>query len=328
MHCKHSFRSVTFVGAALLIGAVGTPSEAQTFPNRPITFIFPYAAGSASDTAYRTINQEVGKRLGQNVVQENRPGAGGRVGIDQVVRSAKDGHTLGMLVNGVAVVHPLVDSAYRLEPGKEYTPISLAYDTYYVLVVHPSTPFRDLKGLVAYAKANPGKLNAGTPGAGTGGHLALALLTSKAGIKVTEIHYKGTAPALTGMLSGDVNIMFVDPAGKPHVDAGKFVAIGTSAAKRWSIFPNLPTIEQAGVPGYNSSTWTGVVGPSGLSNDVVGKLNKAYNDALSSPEVRAKIEGMGFVIRGNASPGDFTALVRSDLETFRPIVREANIKLD
>ncbi|HYF17850.1 MAG TPA: tripartite tricarboxylate transporter substrate binding protein [Ramlibacter sp.] len=316
-------RQVVCGGALLPLAA----AHAQSYPVRPITFIYGYAAGSSSDAAWRAIVLEASRRLGQPIVFENRPGANGRLGLDATLRAKPDGYTIGGFNNAQLVVAPLIDPKLALEPGRQFAPILVGVETYLLMVARPGLPFKDIAGLVAYAKANPGKLNAGSPGPGTGSHLALAMVATQAGIDWTTVHYKGAAPSVNGLLSGEIDVMFTDLLAKPHIDAGKMVGIGVSGAQRWNLFPTLPTFREAGYQGVVSSSWQGVLAPPGVPEDILASLNRAFNEALASPELRAKLEPAGWIIRGG-TPQEATALVRSDTEAYRPVVKAANIKTE
>lgn len=312
------------LAAALLFA---TAVHAQGYPNRPITFLYGYAAGSSSDAAWRAIVLEASKRLGQPIVFENRPGANGRLGLDATLRAKPDGYTIGGFNNSQLVVAPLIDPKLALEPGRHFAPILVGVETYLLMVARPGLPFKDIPGLVAHAKANPGKLNAGSPGSGTGSHLALAMVATQAGIDWATVHYKGAAPTVNAMLSGEIDVMFTDLLAKPHIDAGKMVGIGVSGAERWKLFPTLPTFREAGYQGIVSSSWQGVLAPPGVPEDILAALNKAFNDALAAPDLRARLEASGWIIRGG-TPQEATALIRSDTEAYRPVVKAANIKTE
>jgi tripartite-type tricarboxylate transporter receptor subunit TctC len=309
-----------------LIAAAGPAGAQDRYPVRPITFVYGYAAGSSSDAAWRAVVQEASRRLGQPIVFDNRPGANGRLGLDTVLRARPDGYTIGGFNNAQLVVAPLVDPKLAVEPGKDYVPILVGLETYLLMVARPGAPFKDMAGLLAYAKAHPGKLNAGSPGSGTGSHLALAMVGTQAGIAFTTVHYKGAAPALNGMFAGDVDVMFTDLLAKPYIDSGKLVGLGVSGSKRWSLFPQLPTLaEAAGFSGIQTSSWSGVLVPAGVPPEVVSTLNRAFNEALANPELRARLEATGWIFRGG-TPQEAVALIKSETEAYRPIVKAANIK--
>ena len=323
-------KSIAIVAALFAItAALAAPGAAlaQGYPNRPISFIWPYAAGSLSDVAWRSIVQEASRRIGQTIVFENRPGAGGRLGFDVIMRAKPDGYIIGAAPNALTTVQPLIDPKLYVEPDKHYVQLVTGIETYLLFVARSSAPFRDLNGLIAYAKANPGKLNAGTPGAGTGSHLAMAMLSARAGIDYTTVHYKGSAPVMTAMLSGEVDITVADPAAKPHIDSGRLVGIATTGPQRWNVFPALPTMQEAGAAGFYFASWHGVIVPIGLPADVGAALNKVFNEALATPELKSRLEAAGWVVKGGTA-AEATALIRSELDALRPVIRAANIKLD
>ena len=315
------------IGAILCALLFSATAAAQTYPARAITFVYPYPPGSASDTAYRTIILEVSKRLGQTIVYENRPGAGGRVGLDLILKAAADGYTIGMLNIVIGVSQPLIDPRFTIDPVKDYTPVVLAVESYLLMVARAGEPYRDFKGLLDYARSNPGKLNMSSPGPGTGAHLVLALLTSRSGATITHIPYKGTAPATQAILSGEVHLTLADTTVKPFVDSGKLLALATTGAQRWASFPNVMTFDEAGLPGVHYSAWSGVIGPPGMPRPVVDRLNRAFIEAMVAPEVRSKLEGAGLASRGG-TPEDWTALIKAELGLWRPVISAANIKLD
>lgn len=315
------------IATGLLAGLISGAALAQGYPTKPITLVYPYAAGSGPDTAWRTIAGEARKSLGQNIVYENRAGAGGWVGLDSMLRSANDGYTLSVVNNPLLVTLPIVDNTKRIEPGKDYTPIVHAVDIYQVLVVNPSLPVKDVAGLVAYAKANPGKLNYSSAGPGVQSHVGPERFASMADINVVHVPYKGEGPAVTALVAGEVQFAMPSASAKPFTDSGKLVALATTGPKRWHIFPNVPTLDELGYKGYVSSTWMGVAAPSGVSRDVVTKLNGAFMAALKSPEIQGKLQDLGFAVVGS-NPDQFSSLIRADLEAWAPVIRKAGIKLN
>ena len=313
--------------AAIGLALFATAGFAQGYAAKAITFVYPYAPGSNADSSWRILGQEVGRTLGQTVVHENRPGAGGRVGLDALMRAPADGYTIGMFNNVLGVWQPLMDQKLAIEPVKDYTPVSLTIETPLVLTIRPGLPFRDLRGLIAYGKSNPGKLNGSSPGPGTGGHLAIALLSSLAAIQITHVPYKGAAPSLTALLGGESDLTFIDGAVKPHIDSGKAVGLMVGGNERWPLLPQVPTAPEAGLPAFRVSSWNGVVGPAGIPEEVREKLTRAFNDAANAPDVKAKLLASGWVIRAMTSQG-MAQTIRADMDLFRPVIRDANIKLD
>ena len=301
-------------------------ARSQPYPSRPITFIYPYAPGSALDTAWRRIVEEAGKHLGQQMVLENRPGAGGRIGFNAVMNARPDGYTIGQGSNVLSVFQPLIDPAnFNVSVGEHYTPIALGVEIHLVLVARPTAPFRSVTELIAAAKANPGKHFGGSAGVATGTHLGLAVLNQMAGAQITHVPYKGNAPALQALLGGEIDLMFTDVAAKPYVESGRLLALGVGATQRWSVFPDVPTIAESGVPGFRNSSWSGVVGPPGLPPAIVTRLNQAFNDALNSPGLRSRLEADGWTVIGG-TPEAVARRIRDETEVFRPIIRAADIQ--
>ncbi|MFN0162738.1 MAG: Bug family tripartite tricarboxylate transporter substrate binding protein [Burkholderiales bacterium] len=313
------------IGVAALVS--GLNAQAQTFPDRPIAFVYPYPPGSATEVAFRAIVQEASRRLGQPIVFENRSGAVGRIGFEHVLRSAPDGYNLGLLNNILGVSLPLIDPKTYVEPGRDYTPVALAVESFLILVARGSEPYRDVRGLIEFARANPGKLNMATPGTGTGAHLVLALLGARAGANIAHIPYKGTAPATLAILSGEVNLTLTDTSVRTHVESGKLIALATTGAQRWASFPNVPTFEEQGLKGVVYGAWSGVMGPPGMPAAVVTRLNRAFAEALGTPEVKTRLDAAGLSGRGGP-PEEWTAKIRSELASWRPVIQGANIKLD
>ena len=313
--------AITVLGLVLAISG----AMAQTYPMRPLAFVYPYPPGSATEVAFRAIVQDAAKRLGQPIVFENRSGAVGRIGFEHVLRSPADGYTIGLLNNVLGVSLPLIDAKTFVEPGRDYTPIALAVESYLLLVARAGEPYRDVRGLVDYARSHPGKLNMATPGTGTGAHLVLALLGARAGANIAHIPYKGTAPATLAILSGEVNLTLTDTSVRAHVESGKLIALATTGMQRWASFPNVPTFDEQGLKGVSYGAWSGVIGPPGLPAPIAERLHRAFVDALSSPDVRARLEAAGLVARGGA-PEEWAAQIRSELASWRPIVQGANIK--
>lgn len=326
MHAANRQRAIPLflAGAGLLFSAL---AAAQNYPVRPVTMIIPYAAGGVTDVAFRAIAQDAAKQLGQPIVTENRTGAGGKVGAEAIVRAPKDGHTIGVFNSAIAVNLPLMDPTFKVEVGKDYAPITRAVETYVVLIASPSAPFRDAKGLLEYARANPGVLNVGTAGIGTTGHLSLELLKHIAKIQLTHVPYKGDALSLNDVMGGQIPLAFMSNAAKPQVDAGKVRPIAVTSPQTWALFPNVPSFQESGLNGFVASSWLGLVGPAGMQGEVVAKLNRTFALTLRNPELRKKLEDMGLAVQTSA-PEEFGAFIRKDLEVWGPVIRAANIKLN
>lgn len=320
--------TITRALTGALLSAAATAAFAQAYPNKPITFLYHYAP-SATEQTFRAMFQEAQKLLGQNIVIEMKPGAGGKIGFDQMMKAPKDGYTLGFVNTPLAVNIALMDPTFRIEPVRDYTPVVHAWDVPLLLVVNPSLPFRDLKGMVSYGKSNPGKLNFGLAGGrGTTGHLLVELFNVTAGLQGTPVPYKGEGPAMTDLLGGQVQGLFGSVlAAQPHIEAGKLLAIAVTSSQRVRVMPNVPTMRESGVTDVAQSTTVGVAGPAGLPADMVRTLNKAFVTALQSADVRKKIEDGGMIVRAT-TPEELTETIRGDLKRWEDIVRRAKITLD
>ena len=316
------------VALALMIGiSCSSSGLAQSWPVRQVTLIYPYAAGSGLDIAWRIIGQEAAKSLGRPVIVENRPGAGGKLGGEAIVRAPRDGYTIGIFNSTVGIFLPVLDPGFRIEPIRDYQPIGLAFENYLVLLGNPAAPYKDFKGLIAYAKANPGKLNFGSSGSGTTGHVIIELIKLATGIDVAHIPFKGEAPMTTDVLSGQVQHAVGSTSAKQLVEAGKLLAIATTGPKRWSPYPVAPTFQELGIDEASLSSWQGLVAPTGVPAEATAKMNRALMVALQSPEVRKTMDDQGLVLLGGGAE-EFTARIKSDLERMTKVARIASIKLD
>ncbi len=313
----------TAAAAACMIAGAAL---AQGYPNRPITFIYPFTPGTPVGESYRSMAVEAGRILGQPMVVENRGGAGGRLGIMAVSKAPPEGYLLSTVLDSTMAVVPLVSESFKLQPIKDYVPITIASEGYNVLSAHVGLPFRDLKGLVAYAKANPGKLNYGTNGIGSSIHLYMELLMAATGTEMTHIPYKGQTESIPDRLSGTTHFWFGAAEAKPFIEKGQLVAIVTSGPQRMKEFPDTPTLIESGV-NLTLKAWLGVVAPPGTPPDVITKLNAAFAAALNSAEVRKRFEFAGHVGVGTG-PDEMLKRIRADAEAYAPIVRRINLKLD
>jgi tripartite-type tricarboxylate transporter receptor subunit TctC len=301
-------------------------SEAQTWPSKPLRYIVPFPPGAFNDTLARTLAAELPKTLGQPVIVENRPGGNTIIGTEAAAKSPPDGYTLF----GAALPFAVVQSLYKtsFDVTKDFAPITLAGVTPNLLVANPSMPFDDVKGLLAYAKANPGKLNYASTGNGTSNHLSFELFKSMTGTAVTHIPYKGSAPAVTDLIAGQVQVMFDNtPNVLLHVRAGKLKAIAVSSKARTSLAPEIPTVDESGVPGYDVGVWFGVLTVAGTPRDVVQRLNTDMVKILTSPDIKERFGKMGVeVIAG--TPEQFSTILKSEVSRWAKVVQDANIKAD
>lgn len=322
--CLRRYWSFVVVTALLLHGPLGM---AQEFPVRPITALYPFAAGGAVEQALRIISTEAATSLGQPIVVEARPGANGMIAANVLKNSRGNPYLLAFLNNGITVTVPLTSSA-KVETGNAFVPVSVLLANNLVVIAHPSVPFRDIGGLIAYARANPGKLDMAVVGTASNTNLALELLKNQAGIDIHNIPYKGESEAVIAVMSGVVPTAIVSSTAKPNVDAGKLLALATTGPERWSLFPGVPTLREAGYPDFSVFGWFGLAAPPGTPPEVVSKLHAAYFKALKNPTVRRAVVGdLGLDLIGT-TPEEMTEMIRRDREKWEPIVKRAGIRVE
>ena len=301
-------------------------ATAADFPSKPMRIVVPFPPGGPADVLARTVGDKLQAALGQPVVVDNRPGAGGNIGMELVAKAAPDGHTLVLAPAGNLTVNP---SLYRNVPydvGRDFAPVTVIAAVPNVLVVNAQVPAKDVAELIAYAKANPGKLNFASPGAGSGAHLAGELLKSSAGIEMVHVPFSGIAPAVTAVVAGDVQVMFAGTSSAmPHVAAGKLRALGVASPKRLASAPALPTLDESGLPGFDVTSWYSIVAPAGTPATAIERLQKEIAKALDAPDVKAKLAGLGAEPVGN-SPSEFAAMIKVESAKWGKIVKEANIR--
>lgn len=310
--------------AFLFIGMLVSPLYAQSYPNRPIRFILPYPPGGAVDTVGRIIAQRLSEGLGQPVVPETKPGAGSTIGTEFVVRSKPDGYTL---VIGSASI-TITPSLYKLtyDTTKDLAPVTMCAKGSQVLLVHPSLPVNDIKELVAYAKANPGKLNFGSGGVGNPGHLALELLKSLAQIDLVHVPYKGAAPAMVGLIGGEVMVQASSiPAAVPHIQSGKVKALAVLSEERSSLLSNVPTAKEAGMESLVVTSRYGFLAPAGTPRDIIDRLNAVWAKAAAMPETRERLIKVGEEPLAS-TPEQYLEFLKKEIPRWGKVIREANIK--
>lgn len=310
---------------ALLLG-FSAAATAQSYPNKPIRYIVPFPPGAFNDTLARTLAAELPKTLGQPVIVDNRPGGNTIIGTEMAAKSAPDGYTLF----GAALPFAVIQSLYKtsFDVTKDFAPITLAGVTPNLLVANPGVPFNDVKGLIAYARANPGKLNYASTGNGTSNHLSFELFKAMTRTQVTHVPYKGSAPAVTDLIAGQVQVMFDNtPNVLPHVKAGKLKALGVSSRQRSQFAPDVPAVDEAGVPGYDVAVWFGVLTVAGTPPEIVKRLNTEMVRILTSPEVKERITKSGVEVVAS-SPEHFSGFLRSEVARWAKVIQEANIKAD
>lgn len=307
--------------------AAGRRALAQSYPSKPIRFIVPYLAGGTTDLVARVVGEKVGAKLGQPVVVENRPGAGGNIGMDAVAKAEPDGHTIGFGAISTNALNPHIYKNVPFDPRKDFTAVSLLGTSTIVLEVGPSIPVKTVAEFIAHAKAHPG-VQYGTAGNGTSMHLAGAMFAQMTGTKLTHVAYRGSAPGINDVLGGHLGAMFDNlPASLPHIKAGKLTALAVASATRSPALPDVPTIAEAGLAGYAVEPWFGVYGPAKLPPGVTAALNAAFVEALNLPEVKEKLSQAGFNPKAS-SPAELENLTQAEYAKFGKVAREANITVE
>ena len=318
-------KSLMHVGAALLSCGCITHAVAQTYPSKPVRVLVGFSAGGGTDTAARMVAQKLSESLGQPVVVENRAGSGGIIASDAVAKAAPDGHTLLMMAAADSI-QPAMRIKMPYELPKDFSPISLVVTGAFVLVIHPSVPAKNVKELVAIARNRPGQLNYATSGIGSSAHLAAELMNSLAKVKTVHVPYKGVSQGVVGVASGEADIIFASvTAAQPLIDSGRLRPIAMSTAKRSALMPNMPTLHESGVPGYDRTGWYGMMGPAGLPRDVLTKLNASIVKAVNTPEMKAAFFKQGLEAETN-TPEQFTEMIRREVEQNIKLARAAGIK--
>ena len=300
----------------------------QPYPNKPIRLVCPFPPAGAVDIASRASAHELTRILGQTVTVENKPGAGGNLGGAEVARAAPDGYTLLMTTSGIQAINPALYTKMPFDPNKDLVPVAPLVSLNNVLVLHPSVPAKTLKDVIALAKKEPGKWTYASSGNGTSIHMSGAMFTQMTGTDILHIPYKGSGPAVTDLLGGQVNMMFDNiPSSLPHIKSGKLHAIATTGAKRDPALPDLPTMAEAGVPGYESGVWFGLSVPAGTPKDVIQRLNAAAVQVTKAPEFIKRMTDLGYnIIPG--TPEDMAAMLKAELARWAPIVKASGAKID
>jgi tripartite-type tricarboxylate transporter receptor subunit TctC len=312
---------------SMLAFAASLPAYAQNFPDRPVHLIIPYGPGGITDFAGRVLAQKIGEALGQTVVAENKPGAGGIVGVDYVAHSAPDGYNMAVMDPAV-VINPILQKSMPYDIFKDIVPLSITSSSPEVLVVAPQLGIKTYAELVAYAKANPGKLNYASAGVGTTPHLAAELWKARTGIDAVHVPYKGIGASYTDMMSNKVQMSFSSIAGaRPFTDDGRVIALATTGAQRSAVYPDLPTVAEAGLPGYDVDLWLGLYGTGGTPPAVLEKLNAAIAKALQDPDLKTGFAKFGLTPRG-MSLADSAAFTKSEYEKWKKVIQEQHITLD
>jgi tripartite-type tricarboxylate transporter receptor subunit TctC len=331
INLRPSFSWVTSLAVSVgMAGALlSSPAAlAQAFPNKPLRLICPFPPGGAVDIASRAIAQELSKNLGQPVTVENRPGAGGNIGGAEAARANPDGYTIFMTTSGIQAINPVLYAKMPFDPNKDLIPVSALVSLNNVLVLHPSIKANSVADVIALAKSQPGAINYASSGSGTSIHMSGEMFKSLTGVNMTHIPYKGSAPAMTDLLGGQVMMMFDNiPSAIPHIKSGKLKALATTGSKRDPLLPELPTLAEAGVAGYESGVWFGLTVPANTPRDVVMKLNAEAIKGTRSPEFVKRMTELGYNIMGT-SPEVMLDMSRAEVQRWGPIVRSSGAKAD
>ncbi|HYR34277.1 MAG TPA: tripartite tricarboxylate transporter substrate binding protein [Burkholderiales bacterium] len=298
------------------------------FPAKPIHLIVPFPPGGGNDTVARAIAQQVGPDLGQPLVIDNRPGAGGSVGAELAARAPADGYTLFLAGVGSHAVNPNLHRSLPYDPVRDFAPISLIASAPSVLVVNPAVPARTLAEFTAYARAHPGKLNYASNGNGSAAQLAAAMYETMADVRMVHVPYKGIAPAMTDLMSGEVQLMFgTIVALVPHIQAGKLRALAVTSRKRSSLLTGVPTLAESGLPDYEAGSWYGILAPAGTPREVIERLHGAIVRALRQPEVSSRLAAEGAELIGS-TPEEFGAHIKAEIARVGRVVRAAGIRIE
>ena len=309
-------------------GTTAAMAADAAFPSRPVRFIVPFAPGGSTDTLARTLGLRLSEAFGQQVVVDNRAGGNGNIGTEIVARAVPDGHTivLGYIAN--LGIGPSLYAKLPFDPLKDFAPVTLLAVSPNILVAHPAVPARTVKELIAYAKANPQKVNYASAAVASLGHLAGELLNSSAGIQMQHVPYKGSGQAVIDLLAGQVQVMFSGMSSvMPHIRAGKLRPLAVTGAQRSAATPEVPTIAESGYPGFEASAWYGVLAPAGTPKPVVARLNAEILRALKIPEVRERLENVGFEIVGG-TPEAFGAYMKSEIAKWARVVKASGVKAE
>ena len=317
-------RAVLMLAAAIL----ALHATADVYPSKPIRFVVAFPPGGGTDIIARSIAHKLAERLSQQVLVDNRPGAGGNIGTDIVAKSAPDGYTMLMGSAGPLAINASLFERMPFDPIHDLAPVTLAATTPNVLVVHPSLEVKSARELIALARARPGRINFASSGFGTPAQLAGELFNSMAGVKLVHVPYKGAAPALADLLAGQVQVMFSTmPPALPHVRDGRLRALAVTSLRRSPAAPDLPTVDEAALPGFEANTWHGVVLPAGAPTAIVSKLNREIVAILHLPDVVERLAGQGAETLGS-TPEEFGAYIRSETAKWAKVVRESGAKAE
>ena len=324
MHTRRTLL-VTVLLVIVLAALTMTTAAAAEYPTKPIRLIVPFTPGGPSDMLGRVLGQSLAERLGQQVVIDNRGGAGGNIGAEIAARSGPDGYTIFLGTPGILIANPAMGKV-PFDTLRDFAPVMLAANMTSIMVLHPSVPARTLKEFIEYARARPGQLTYGSSGNGSASHLATELFKLAAHVDIAHVPYKGAAPAVTDLLGGHLTVMLIGvPVSLPHVRAGKLTALGIASLQRYPAAMDLPTLAESGLPGFEVANWFAVLAPAGTPASIVSRLNAELNAVLRIVEMRERLLKQGFESSGG-TPDQFAAYLRAEMEKWTKVVREAHIR--
>jgi tripartite-type tricarboxylate transporter receptor subunit TctC len=309
-----------------LFAAVGAPASADTWPSRPIRLVVPFPPGGVTDVVARLVAQPLGEALGQSVLVENKPGASGLVGTDSVATATPDGYTFLMFVD-INTIFPSLVKTLRHDPQKSFAPVTVLGRGSHVLLAHPTLPVKTLPELIAYAKANPGTLSYASPGLGGAQNLSMEIIKNATGIEILHVPYKGGGQAIADIVSGQVKlgILGMAPA-LPHIKSGKLNALAVTGGKRAALLPDVPTVAEAAVPGFETAQWQGVCAPAGTPEAVIVRMHAELVRIMNSPAVVERLAAVGLDNSTSPTPDDFARLIAAELQRWPAVVKRAGIE--
>ena len=319
--------ALIFLGGIFLFALAVGAALAQQYPAKPVRFILPFPPGGPTDILGRILGQKLADQLGQPVVPENRPGAGGNVGTEFTAKQAPDGYTIVLVSTALAISANLY-AKLNYDPVRDFAPVSLVAQMPNVLLVHPSVPAKNLKELVAVAKASPGKITFGSGGLGTGQHLAGEIFKSLTQINILHVPYKGSIQALIGMIGGHLDMMVIGaPPTLPHIQAGKVRALAALSPERLALLPAVPTSKESGFEDFNVTSWYGILAPAGTTRDIVARLNAELGKIVTAPDSRERLAAAGFYPL-TSTPDRFAEFIRTETARYAKVIRESNLKIE
>lgn len=325
---RRGFMRLAALTSALLLGGLGLGANAQAaYPDKPVRILVGFSPGGTTDVVARIVAKELSDELGQPFVVENRPGASSNIATEAVARAAPDGYTL-LMVAVTSAVNQTLFKKLNFDLVADFAPMALAARVPNVLVVNPNVPAKDVKELVAYAKANPDKVSFASSGSGTSIHMAGELFKLETGLKTLHVPYKGSSPALTDLMGGQVQFMFDNmPSAWPHVQSGKLRALAVTTADRSASAPDLPTMIEAGFPNFDVSSWFGLLAPKGTPPEIVERINAAVNKAMAKPDVQQRFAGLG-AVPGSGSAADFQNFIKTEVDRWAKVVKASGATVD